>query len=130
MGIRLPLAISALLLSVAALLLSYGGGRFPSQRVQAQSTPNSAQVNTNVLTFHNDIARTGQNLTEVALTPSNVNSSSFGKLFSTAVDGKVDAQPLYVSQVTVGSQGVHSVIYAATEHDSVYAIDAANGAVL
>ena len=63
------------------------------------------------------------------LTHALVNSSSFGKLFSVPVDGKVDAQPLYVSQSTMPDQLVHSVVFAATEHDSVYAFDAKNGAV-
>lgn len=93
-------------------------------------TPAPPQTPTNVLTYHNDIARTGQNLTETILTHANVNSSSFGKLFSVPLDGKVDAQPLYVSQLNLSMQGVRSVIFAATEHDSVYAIDASNGSVL
>ena len=83
-----------------------------------------------MLTYHNDIARTGQNLTETTLTHAGLNSSSFGKLFSVPVDGKVDAQPLYVSRLVFAGQDVHSVVYAATEHDSVYAIDAISGAVL
>src|SRR6516164_8211980 len=54
-----------------------------------------AQVN--VVTAHNDIARTGQNLNETILTPANVNPSQFGKLFSWKLNGNVAAQPLYVS---------------------------------
>jgi hypothetical protein len=87
----------------------------------------------NVLTYHNDNSSTGQNLNETALTPSNVNAGSFGKLFTTPLDGQVYAQPLLVTgvNITTGSQqGTHVVIYVATEHDSVYALDAHSGAVL
>jgi hypothetical protein len=46
------------------------------------------------LTYHNDNMRTGQDLNETVLTPSNVNSSSFGKLFSYPLDGLSLASPL------------------------------------
>ncbi len=79
---------------------------------------------TDVLTYHNDNQRTGQYLGERTLTPLNVNSATFGKLFVLSVDGKVDAQPLYKSRVSIPGAGVHNVLYVATEHDSVYAFDA------
>jgi outer membrane protein assembly factor BamB len=80
-----------------------------------------------VLTWHNDNARTGQSLAERALTPRNVNVKTFGKLFDTHVDGKVDAEPLYVHQLAMTDRGSRSVLYVATEHDSLYAFDADTG---
>jgi len=76
-----------------------------------------------VITYHYDNSRSGQNLNETVLTPANVNSTKFGKLGEFVVDGKVDAQPLYLSQVTIGGQK-KNVLYVATEHESVYAFDA------
>jgi hypothetical protein len=94
----------------------------------------------NVLTFHNDIASTGLNPNEVQLTPANVRVGSFAKLFTTPLDGQAYAQPLVDTGVTItdgphtrpGAAGVHDVVFVATEHDSLYAIDASatGGAVL
>jgi hypothetical protein len=88
-----------------------------------------AAVATDVVTSKNDQARTGQNLTESILTPANVNAATFGLLRVLAVDGKVDAQPLYLSQLALGAS-THNVVFIATEHDSVYAMDADTGATL
>jgi hypothetical protein len=101
----------------------------PSKATSPPTTPPPASGD-DVLTYHNDNARTGQNLSETILTPSNVNSSSFGKLFVISVDGKVDAQPLYLSSVAIPTQGTHNVLYVATEHASVYALDADTGSSL
>jgi Malectin domain/Chitobiase/beta-hexosaminidase C-terminal domain/Fn3 associated len=89
----------------------------------------SVVAQTNVVTQHYDNSRTGANTNETILTPSNVNSSLFGKLFSRNVDGYVYAQPLYMVGVTMGAgtsqPGTkHNVLFIATEHDSVYAFDA------
>jgi disulfide oxidoreductase YuzD len=85
-----------------------------------------AQVD--VTTYHNDNFRTGLNSQETTLTPENLNSTQFGKLFTVPVDGSVYAQPLYLSNVTVAG-ATHRVVYVATEHDSVYALDADTGGV-
>jgi outer membrane protein assembly factor BamB len=87
-------------------------------------------MGTNVTTYHNDNARSGQNVTEKILTLGNVNSSTFGKIFVISVDGKVDAQPLYLTQVSIPNQGTHNVLYVATEHSSVYGFDADTGTLL
>ena len=84
---------------------------------------------TDVLTWHNDNARTGGNTAEAILTPAKVNSANFGLLAKVMVDGKVDAEPLYVSGVTVGGRR-HNVLFVATEHDTLYAVDADLGTVL
>src|SRR5579863_6747211 len=89
----------------------------------------STSMATDVVTYHNDIARTGQQLAETKLTLANVNSATFGKIGFDTTDGKVDAEPLYLSQVTIGGSK-HNVLYVATENASVYAFDADNGAVL
>jgi hypothetical protein len=78
----------------------------------------------NVLTYHYDNQRTGLNAHESALTPTNVNSTSFGVLFTDSVDGQVYAQPLYLSGLAIPGHGTHNVVFVATEHDSVYAFDA------
>src|SRR5277367_3411936 len=92
--------------------------------------PPPSSAGTNVTTYHNDTARTGQNLTETILTPGNINFASFGKLFVISVDGKVDAEPLYLTQVSVAGKGTHNVVYVATEHGSVYGFDADSGTLL
>ncbi|MFZ0319265.1 MAG: immunoglobulin domain-containing protein [Candidatus Sulfotelmatobacter sp.] len=83
-----------------------------------------------VTTFHNDNMRTGQYLTETYLTPRNVNVNSFGKVGFLAVDGRVDAQPLFLANVSIAGQNPQNVLYVATEHDSVYAFDAGTQALL
>lgn len=76
-----------------------------------------------VLTHHYDNLRTGQNIHETSLAPSNVNTSQFGRLFSRTVDGNIAGQPLYMSSLNIAG-GTHNVVFVTTESDSVYAFDA------
>jgi len=108
-----------------SVVVSNSGGSVTSNAATLSVNAPSA---TDVLTYHNDVARTGQNLTETALTSTNVTSAKFGKLGFYPVDGLVDAEPLYASNVTVPGSGAHNLLIAATESDSVYAFDADTGA--
>jgi hypothetical protein len=101
-------------------------GAFAALILSAFSGLLHAQVN--VTTYHNDNSRTGEFTQETALTPANVSSGQFGKVFTTAVDGWVYAQPLYLSNVSIGGS-THNVLYVATQNDTLFAIDADNGAI-
>jgi outer membrane protein assembly factor BamB len=135
----MPRALSSVLSGLLAVVLaSCGGGGSPPRQAteppatnsQAPPTPvPQAAVPTDVVTYRNDSSRTGQDLTENLLTPANVNSGTFGLLRVLPVDGKVDAQPLYLSNLPV-SGATHDVVFVATEHDSVYAFDPDTGATL
>jgi hypothetical protein len=116
----------------AVLLIPASQSSNPTPTGSPFATPTTAPaaVPTDVLTYHNDNARTGQNLNEQILTLSNVNSSSFGKLFEVSVDGLVDAQPLIKAQLSIPGKGVHNVLYAVTENDTAYAFDADGGSLI
>jgi hypothetical protein len=85
----------------------------------------------NVTTHHYDTLRTGWNNVETILTPANVGSPSFGLLATATVDEQVDAQPLVMlNQAITGQTGTHTVVYVATENNTIYAIDGTNGTIL
>jgi hypothetical protein len=118
-------------LALAGALCACGGGSGSSASTPATSASTSPAPSgtagssslTDVLTYHNDFMRTGQNLTETALTPTTVNSTSFGLQSILAADGVVDATPLVVTNLTIAG-ATRTVVYFATENDSVYAYDA------
>jgi hypothetical protein len=86
--------------------------------------PSQILAQESVLMNHNNLARTGANLSEKLLTASNVNSASFGKLWSYSVGGQVYAQPLYVTGVTIPGLGKKNILYVADMHNDIYAFDA------
>lgn len=95
----------------------------------APPPPPPPPTGVDVTTYHFDNSRDGLNAQETNLTLANVNASSFGKVGFLSTDGKVDGQPLYLSQLTINGSA-HNVLYAVTEHDSIYAFDTDSAAVL
>ena len=110
-------------------ITSSGSPGTPTSNWQIATTTATAVAtpDMDVTTYHYDLGRTGLNPNETTLTTSNVKSSTFGLLRVLAVDGLVDGQPLYLSNLTAGGQK-RNVVYAVTENDSVYAFDANTGA--
>ena len=137
-GTPVNIKIIAAAACIAVLAGCGGGSSAPTSTTTTTTTtttppPTSSTTptgpGTDVTTYKNDVSRSGLNSTETTLTTANVNSSNFGLLRNLPVDGKVDAQPLYLSQLGIAG-ATHNVVFAVTEHGSVYAMDANNGAVL
>ncbi len=110
------------------LVVSNSLGNTTSNQATLTVTQTAAPVD--VVTYQYDNGRDGANQAETTLTPVNVNSTTFGKLGFYTVDGLVDGQPLYLSQVSIPGKGTHNILYVVTEHDSVYAFDADSGVTL
>src|SRR6266536_1109193 len=85
--------------------------------------PPSAHA-TDVLTHHNNLARTGAVLDETVLSPSTIKTQAFGTLFSLVVDGQIYAQPLVVTGLAIPGKGTRNVVFVATMRNLVYAFDA------
>ena len=105
------------------VIVSNSAGSTTSSEATLRVNPPTMSV-VDVVTHHYDISRSGANLNETLLTTSNVNSATFGKVAEFNVDGQIDGQILYLSQVAISGQGNKNVLYFATENDTVYAVDA------
>jgi hypothetical protein len=110
-----------------SVIVTNAAGSIPSNSATLTVAP--AAAGTDVTTYKYDLSRSGLNPSESALTLANVTAANFGLLRSLSVDGRVDAQPLYLSQLSVAGSA-RNVVFAATEHDSVYALDADTGALI
>ena len=118
-----PVATTADSGELFRVVVTNSAGNVTSNSATLTVNPGTSNSSVDVITYHYDNGRSGMNLNETTLTPANVNSTQFGKKGEFIVDGKVDAQPLYLSQVTINGQ-TKNVLYVATEHGSVYAFDA------
>jgi hypothetical protein len=112
--VRFPLAIFLVAISV----------------VSAHSSERPSTSPQDVLTYHGDVLRTGWFSSESQLTVTNVNAQSFGRLNTVALDGRVDAEPLYVSQLTIPGRGTRNVLFVVTENNSLYRIDTDSGKII
>jgi PA14 domain/Secretion system C-terminal sorting domain len=91
-----------------------------------------AQTVVSVSTQHNDLHRTGWNNKETILDHSNVIPGKFGCIGTLSVDDQVYAQPLLISNISIGNY-TGPVLYTATVNNSVYAFnsnDVSQGAPL
>src|SRR5271154_1537508 len=111
------------------VVVTNSAGSATSNTVTLSVSTTSMAAGTDIITFHNDVARTGLNPTETVLTQANVNMHTFGLLRNLAVDGKVDAEPLYLSGLMVNG-AAHNVVFVETESESVYAFDSDTGVTL
>jgi glucose dehydrogenase len=112
-----------------SVVVTDSSGTVTSNAAKLTVTPVTPANGIDVVTYKYDNSRTGQNTNESILTTSNVNQSTFGLRHFTTTDGKIDAQPLYLTQLQIGG-APHNVLFIATEHGSVYAIDTATYAQL
>jgi outer membrane protein assembly factor BamB len=124
---RFPREQGGVLALMGVLLAACSSGREEGARALLDLPASTTR--TDVVTYHNDVARTAQNLTETLLTPARVRPQTFGLLRELAVTGRVDAQPLYLSHLQMNGTA-HNVVFVATEHGLMYAFDADTGGQL
>jgi outer membrane protein assembly factor BamB len=110
----------------ATVTLTGTSGNLTHNATFALNLQGAAATLSDVTTYHYDRSRSGLNAAESVLTVANVNSSQFGKTAFYSTDGKVDAQPLYLDNFTVGGRS-RNVLYVGTEHGTLYAFDADDG---
>ena len=120
--------LTLLMLLTLGLVCCAGAAESPAASgASSQAGPNlSIPYPTDVLTYHYNVFRQGVTLQETTLTPSNVNSSTFGKLAFYTVDGKVDAQPLFINKQFINGS-LSDTLYVVTENDSIYAFSTTSG---
>jgi hypothetical protein len=128
-SLSLTAAASAPTVTTGLTFTGTSGSLTHSATLDINVAGSSAPTANDVLTYHYNAARTGLNAAETILTTSNVNSSQFGKTAFLNTDGKVDAQPLYLSGVAIGGR-TRNVLYTGTEHGTLYAFDADDGTLL
>jgi hypothetical protein len=120
-------------LTVATFLVSSAAdvrGAIGASSGEEPITSGAPEEVADVLTYHNDAQRTGWNPHETILNATTVSPSGFGLLATISLDSRVDGQPLLVALQRIEGEGFHSVLYVATENNTIYAIDALNGAIL
>jgi len=106
---------------ISALALVACNGEAPAEDQKRVSA--FAVGDANVITQHNDFARTGAQRAESTLTPTSVNYNDFGVVYTRAVNGMIFAQPLYVEDA------LKRYVYVVTSENMLYALDANNEAV-
>ena len=123
--VRSPMSRFFAAIAIVCLAAAGCGTRSSDNSGHSASIPAEAgpSGNVNILTYHDNNARTGENPNEKILKPSNVNFRQFGKVGFLPVEGLVDAEPLYVSQLKIRG-AKHNVVFVVTEHDLAYAFDA------
>jgi hypothetical protein len=124
-GLVLGATALVAVIAYAVAIAAASGASAPVRSAQTAKATRALEPGfTGTLLYRNDNFRTGQNLNESILTPSNVNPTQFGLLFADGIDAAAYTQPLYVPGVAIPGHGTHNVVYLATEKDSVYAFDA------